>query len=167
MQNLGLKCVTRHQPSCQFWLTLDGEILDYSSQYYWHRNLMANSWEFEWKIETQIFVLTSLFKFLWFKYLFRIAQWLCSISKKRMPMTDSLTLLVMTLSMFSQLFSNQINVPKQGSFSLVAYYCYSLETLDFKISPPSIVFIKKLFYCCLIIAQPRFLRVCFFSFTNL
>lgn len=133
MQNLGLKRVTLYQLSCQPWLTLGGEILHYSSQSYWHHNLMANSWKFLWKIGTQTFVLTSLFKFLWFKYLFRIAQRLCSISKKRMPMTDSLTLLVMTLSMFSQLFSNQINVPKQGSFSLVACYCYNLETMDFKI----------------------------------
>lgn len=74
-----------------------------------------------WKTETQTFVLTSVFKFLWLKYLFRIAQWLCSISRRRMPMTDSLTLLVMTLSMFSQLLSNQINVPKQGSFCLVMH----------------------------------------------
>lgn len=125
-------CYSLYQSLCQPWLTLDGEIRDYSSQYYWHHNLMVNSWKFLWKIETQTFVLTSLFKFLWFKYLFRIAQWLCSISKKRMPMTDSLTLLVMTLSMFSQLFSNQINVPKQGSFSLAAFYCYSLETMGFR-----------------------------------
>lgn len=133
VQNLGLKCVT---PSTHPYVNSDFllmmKYLTTPHYYYWHHNLMINSWKFLWKIETQTFVLTSLFRFLWFKYLFRIAQWLCSIYKKRMPMTDSLTLLVKTLSMFSQLFSNKINVPKQGSFSLVAYSCYSLETMDLR-----------------------------------
>lgn len=51
-----------------------------------------------------------------------------------MPVTDSLTLLVKMLSMFSQLFSKQISVPEWGSFSLVTNSCTVLETLKARIS---------------------------------
>ena len=51
-----------------------------------------------------------------------------------MPVTNSLTLLVKMLSMFSQLFYKQISVPEWGSFSLVTNSCTVLETLDARLS---------------------------------